>query len=76
MEDPRFKDFAAKYGRRPKVRTPVAATYMGLAEITLEIDRTSKKLGIPFHKIGRAVVYDLDELDNWLEARRSRGEAA
>lgn len=76
MEDHPHTDFAAKYGRRPKVRTPIAAAYMGLAEITLEADRATKRLGIPFHKIGRAVVYDLDELDNWLEARRSQGEAA
>jgi hypothetical protein len=76
MNASNLHDFAQKYGKRPKVRTPVAATYIGLAEITLEIDRSARRLGIPFHKIGRAVVYDLDELDRWLEARRSNGEAA
>jgi hypothetical protein len=65
----------AALGKRPKQRTPVAARYLGLAEITLEADRASKKLGIPFHKIGRAVVYDLEELDQWLEQRRE-GRAA
>lgn len=60
----------AALGKRPKQRTPVAACYLGLAEITLEADRASRKLGIPFHKIGRAVVYDLDELDAWLSRRR------
>lgn len=76
MNASELHDFAKKYGKRPKVRTPVAATYIGLATITLEIDRSSQRLGIPFHRIGRAVVYDLDELDSWLASRRHSPEAA
>jgi len=78
MHEPTIQDFAAKYGKRPKVRTPVAAAYLGLAAITLETDRYSQKsdkLGVPFHRLGRAVVYDLDELDLWLTSRRDATKA-
>jgi hypothetical protein len=64
--------FISTCGRRPKVKTEIAAPYLGLAPVTLEADRMTGRLGIPFHKLGRAIVYDLDELDAWLRARRSR----
>jgi hypothetical protein len=78
MHDSNIQDFAVKYGKRPKVRTPVAAAYLGLAAITLETDRYSQKsdkLDVPFHRLGRAVVYDLDELDSWLASRRDATKA-
>ncbi len=69
--------FEATCGKRPKVPTSLAARYLGFAEVTLEADRAHQKLGIPFYKLGRAVRYDLDELDAWLSSRRaSKGEAA
>ena len=69
-------DFVATCGKRPMVRTALAALYVGLAGVTLEADRASGRLGIPFHKLGRAVVYDLDEVDDWLERRRSEQRVA
>jgi predicted DNA-binding transcriptional regulator AlpA len=49
-----------------RVRTANAAEHIGLAESTLEKDRITGRLGIPYHKLGRTVVYDLGELDSWL----------
>ncbi len=57
-----------------RVKTERAARHIGLATATLETDRATGKLGIPFYKIGRAVIYDLDELDAWLAARRHTAE--
>ena len=47
-----------------------AATYLGLAEQTLNNDQVTGKLGVPFYRFGRAVRYRLDELDAWAAARR------
>lgn len=56
---------------RPKLRTSGAATYTGLAESTLEKMRVRGD-GCPFIRIGRAVLYDPDDLDAWLAANRRR----
>lgn len=56
---------------RPKLRTPAAAAYTGLAESTLEKLRVRGD-GCPFIRIGRAVLYDPDDLDAWLSANRRR----
>lgn len=56
-----------------RVKQDVAAPYVCLSEATLEADRANGKLGIPFFRVGRAVIYDLDELDAWLAARRYHG---
>ncbi|MFA5811060.1 MAG: helix-turn-helix domain-containing protein [bacterium] len=48
------------------LRTPEAATYLRLSEATLNKDRWSRLLGIPFIKAGRAILYDRDDLDSWL----------
>jgi predicted DNA-binding transcriptional regulator AlpA len=53
-----------------RIKTPEAAAYIGSAEATLNKDRLTGRLGIPFIKIGRAVVYDTTELDRWLESRK------
>jgi hypothetical protein len=53
-----------------RIRTPKAAEHVGLAESTLEKDRGTGILGIPYLKIGRAVVYDTDALDEWLAKHR------
>lgn len=65
-----------QYTRR--LRTPAAAKYVGLAESTLEKDRSSGILGIPFLKLGRAVAYDTAALNEWLAKHRrsSTSEAA
>lgn len=56
---------------RPKLRTPEAAKYTGLAKSTLEKLRVSGA-GCTFIRIGRAVLYDPDDLDNWLMAHRRK----
>jgi len=46
-------------------RPPKTARYTGYSEATLE-KRRAAGLDPPFYKIGRAVFYDLDEIDDWL----------
>ena len=59
-----------------RIRTKAAADYVGLSTSTLEKDRVTGKLGIPYLKIGSAVIYDTSSLDAWLGAhtRRSTSE--
>ena len=58
---------------RPRaLRTPQAAEYVGLSPHTLENLR-SDGTGPRFFKIGRVVVYDVADLDSWLEAQRRVG---
>jgi hypothetical protein len=55
------------------VDTKSAAEYIGLAAPTLEQDRVSNRLKIPYLKIGRRVLYDLGDLDTFLDrCRRNR----
>lgn len=56
---------------RRKMRTAEAAAYTGLAKSTLEKLRVSGD-GCPFIRIGRAVLYDPDDLDTWLASHRRR----
>ncbi len=57
--------------RRAKLRTGEAARYTGLAKSTLEKLRMRGD-GCPFIRIGRAVLYDPDDLDAWLAANRRK----
>jgi hypothetical protein len=59
-----------------RLRTNAAADYLGLSKSLLEKDRVTGRLGIPFLKLGRAVVYDTRTLDEWLagHARHSTSE--
>ena len=54
-----------------RLRTPAAADYLGYAESTLEKKRLSGD-GPPFIRLGRAIVYDTRDLDEWLAGRRRR----
>lgn len=56
-------------GKRPRVRTPIAAAYIGCSQSALCKARVYGG-GPPFYKVGSCVVYDLDEIDLWLLARR------
>ena len=57
------------------LRTPEAAEYTGLGEGTLEKMRV-KAEGPPFiHLGGRAIGYDIADLDRWLDGQRQLGEA-
>ena len=57
--------------KRPRMRTRAASNYTGLAESTLEKMRVRGD-GSPFIRIGRAVLYDPDDLDAWLAAGRKK----
>lgn len=56
---------------KQRVRTRSAASYVGLSVSTLAKLRISGE-GPCFIKLGRAVVYDIDDLDAWVEARKRR----
>jgi hypothetical protein len=68
----------ASQGSGRRVKTGPAADYIGVAESTLEKDRVTGLLRVPYIKIGRTVVYDTADLDAYLAARRrhSTSEAA
>jgi predicted DNA-binding transcriptional regulator AlpA len=55
-------------GRR-KLRTPYAAAYVGLAASTLNKMRVRGD-GPVYSKLGRIVVYDVADLDGWLEVNK------
>jgi predicted DNA-binding transcriptional regulator AlpA len=69
----------------PRLRTPEAAEFLGVAPATLEKWRYERSDGPPFRKLGTVVVYDLGDLEQWLAGhtlrsgadsyRRSRREA-
>ena len=62
-----------------KLRTADAAGYCGMAKSTLEKLRVTGG-GPPYLKIGRTVVYNVADLDEWLATKRrsstSDGEQA
>ena len=68
----------ASQGGSRRLKTGPAADYIGVAESTLEKDRVTGLLRVPYIKIGRTVVYDTADLDAYLAARRrhSTSEAA
>ena len=56
------------------VKQDDAATYLGLSEATLERDRW-RGGDIPYIKVGpRAIRYDLNQLDAYLESKTVRKE--
>jgi predicted DNA-binding transcriptional regulator AlpA len=57
------------YAGRRKLRTPDAAAYVGLAASTLNKMRVRGD-GPVYSKLGRIVVYDVADLDGWLEVNK------
>ncbi len=56
------------------LRTPAAAQYVGLSPSTLEKSRLTGD-GPRFVRLGgRAVGYDIRDLDAWLDEQRDNGE--
>ena len=61
---------------RPRaIDTPAAARYMGISQEFLRQariygNRDGRTPGPPFIRIGRKVMYLVDDLDRWLEGRR------
>ena len=58
----------------PVMDTPEAAAYVGLAETTLETDRCTGRMGIPFLRLGRRIKYRRADLDTWL-AKKAKAAA-
>ncbi len=56
---------------RKRFRTQAAADYLGLSKSTLEKMRVTG-LGPVYSALGRVVVYDVDELDAYVDARKRR----
>jgi predicted DNA-binding transcriptional regulator AlpA len=52
-----------------RLRTKDAAAYIGLSKSTLEKYRVTAT-GPVYAALGRIVVYDVDDLDAWVEARK------
>jgi hypothetical protein len=55
----------------PRLRTPAAAHYLGIADSTLEKMRVSGT-GPEFEVVGKAVVYSIHALEEYLAQRRAR----
>jgi len=47
-----------------------AATILSSTGSSLEKDRATGHMGVPYVKAGRRVIYRLSDLDAWLEANR------
>jgi len=54
-----------------RLRTKDAAAYLGLSKSTLEKQRVTGD-GPIYSALGRVVVYDVDDLDTYVEARKRR----
>jgi len=52
-----------------RIKDPDAAKYTGLSEIYLRTLRM-KGGGPDYLKVGRAVLYDVRDLDRWLESKK------
>lgn len=53
------------------LHTPAAANYIGKTESTMQKWRVTGG-GPPFIKSGKTIVYDIRDLDAWLDERRFR----
>ena len=47
-----------------------AANLLGSTESSLEKDRATGHMGVPYVKAGRRVIYRLADLDEWLKANQ------
>ena len=52
------------------VDTKTAANLLNSTDASLEKDRATGHMGVPYVKAGRRVVYRLSDLDAWLKANR------
>jgi len=53
-----------------------AGFYLGVSCNTLARDRMTGKIGIPYSRLGRRVMYNCDELDSFMRARTVRRNGA
>lgn len=61
---------APQTGKR-RMRTGPMADYLNISSSTLAKGRMTGN-GPPYTKVGRIVVYDLSDVDEWLASRRRR----
>jgi hypothetical protein len=52
------------------VDTQTAASLLDSSGASLEKDRATGHMGVPYVKAGRRVIYRLSDLDAWLDSRR------
>ena len=52
------------------VNSKTAATLLASTSASLEKDRATGHMGVPFIKAGRRVIYLISDLDAWLKANR------
>jgi predicted DNA-binding transcriptional regulator AlpA len=73
LEPPRHEPVETPLGtpNRKYLTVGDAARFVGLAEQTLNSWRVSGH-GPAYHKLGRRVVYDVEELERWIQNRRLR----
>ncbi len=57
---------------RSRFRIPQAAAYLGISPKSLADRGWRLRNGIPCSRIGRAVVFDPNQLDAWLARHRER----
>lgn len=62
-------------GRRTLLDEDHAARWLGLSVRTLQSWRCRRSDGPPFIRLGRAIRYDPDDLDNFIAKRRRRSTA-
>ena len=60
---------AGGVSRRRLARTPETAKYIGNSKSFLDQGRVSGT-GPPYIKVGSNVIYDLDDVDTWLDQNR------
>jgi excisionase family DNA binding protein len=60
---------------RQAMETPEAASYLGVTAGTLTTWRCTRKVQVPFTKIGRKVIYRKSDLDRFL-LQNTRGAEA
>lgn len=51
------------------ITSKAAAAFLGLSEITLRHDRLTRKYGVPYFRIGRAVRYRVSDLEEYIRQR-------
>ena len=67
-------ELKGKIGNRQLVRETVAARLLGMSRSTLQIWRHERK-GPPYYKVGSKILYDVQQLSDWLDSRMIDPEA-
>jgi predicted DNA-binding transcriptional regulator AlpA len=56
---------------KPRIKEPAASEYIGLSRPWLRLKRMAgQEGGPPFIRVGRAILYDVRDLDVWLDSHR------